>query len=106
MVDLSTTEAEYILLYSSTCQGIWLNKMLNKCEVEMKDSFVLWCENKSFIAIDINPFLHGRTKHMDMKLYFVRNQVAKKLTELKYCNTEFQLAYVYLLNPYQFKSMK
>lgn len=66
--------------------------MLIACGIQVKEPIVIWCDNKAFIAIAKNPVLHGRTKHMNIKLHFVRDLVASKIIELKYCDTYSQQA--------------
>jgi hypothetical protein len=34
-------------------------------------------DNKSCIRIKYNPELHQRTKHIDLKYYFIRNHISK-----------------------------
>ena len=35
-----------------------------------------------------NPESHGRSKHIEIKYHFIREQVTKKNIEVKYCQTE------------------
>jgi hypothetical protein len=39
-----------------------------------------------------NPQFHARTKHIDIQYYFVREKVNKRLVQLKYIDTNKQLA--------------
>jgi len=47
----------------------------------------LWL-NQSAIAMTKNPQSHGRTKHIDNKYHFIRDQVSKGTISLKYWATE------------------
>lgn len=36
---------------------------------------ILWCDNTSDIALDVNPMLHYKTKHMDLDYDFISDKV-------------------------------
>uniref|UniRef100_A0A1X7TZF0 Reverse transcriptase Ty1/copia-type domain-containing protein n=1 Tax=Amphimedon queenslandica TaxID=400682 RepID=A0A1X7TZF0_AMPQE len=42
-----------------------------------------------------NPQYHGRTKHILMKHHYIREQVANKTIELKYCQTDKMTADIF-----------
>ncbi|GKF74083.1 hypothetical protein Tco_0220415 [Tanacetum coccineum] len=44
------------------------------------------------IAILCNPVQHSRTKHIDLRYYFIKEQVEKGIVELFFVGTEYQLA--------------
>nr|GEZ23916.1 retrovirus-related Pol polyprotein from transposon TNT 1-94 [Tanacetum cinerariifolium] len=44
------------------------------------------------IAISCNPFLHSRTKHIDVRYHFIKEKVKKGIVELFFVETEYQLA--------------
>ena len=39
-----------------------------------------------------NPAFHGRTKHIDIRIHFIRDLVAGGQVQFKYCNTNEQVA--------------
>lgn len=39
-----------------------------------------------------NAALHSRTKHIDMRYHYIRDLVAEKVVDIKYCSTHEQLA--------------
>lgn len=45
-------------------------------------------DNQAAIAIAENPVSHGRTKHIDLKYHFIRDQVEEGTVHLKYCPSE------------------
>lgn len=61
-----------------------------KCE-DMKP-LTLEIVNKSAISLAKNPISHGRSKHIETKFHFIREQVTNGMIELQYCPTELQLA--------------
>ncbi|GJS93227.1 hypothetical protein Tco_0800195 [Tanacetum coccineum] len=52
----------------------------------------MYCESKATIAISCNPFQHSRTKHIDVRYHFIKEQVEKGIVELFFVGTEYQLA--------------
>lgn len=89
---LSTSEAEYVAAASSTCQALWLRKILADLHQEQKGATKIFCDNLSAIAMAKNPVCHGRSKHIDIRHHFIRELVAEGLIELKSCSTEEQVA--------------
>ena len=49
-------------------------------------------DNKGTIAIARNPVNHGRTKHIDIKYHFIREELVEGVVEIKYCNTKDMIA--------------
>ena len=39
-----------------------------------------------------DPQAHGKSKHIDIKYHYIREQVSKKKIEVKYCQTENMVA--------------
>nr|GEZ62944.1 hypothetical protein [Tanacetum cinerariifolium] len=57
------------------------------------DKLVSWSSKKQdSIAISCNPVQHLRTKHIDVRYYFIKEKVEKGIVELFFVRTEYQLA--------------
>ena len=91
-VALSTTEAEYVALGSATQEVIWLRKLLNDLGVDTTKPTIIHEDNQGAIAIARNPVGHKRTKHIDIKHHFVREQVDNGVVMIKYCQSKDMLA--------------
>nr|KYP40105.1 Retrovirus-related Pol polyprotein from transposon TNT 1-94 [Cajanus cajan] len=92
IVRLSTTEAEYIAAAACACQCIWLHRILEHVGIERKESITILCDNNSTIQLSKNPVFHGRSKHIAVKFHFLRDLVNDHVVQLKYCNTQEQVA--------------
>ncbi|GAU32209.1 hypothetical protein TSUD_277890 [Trifolium subterraneum] len=92
VVALSTCEAEYISACYATCQGVWLLSLLKEMKMYQQDEFELMVDNKSAISLAKNPVAHGRSKHIETKFHYLRNQVTKGKLKLAHCRTEIQVA--------------
>ncbi|GJT75850.1 hypothetical protein Tco_1042575 [Tanacetum coccineum] len=57
------------------------------------------------IAISCNPVHNSRTKHIDVRYHFIKEQVEKGIVELFFVGTEYQLADLFTkaLSEYRFK---
>lgn len=49
------------------------------------------CDNKSAMALAKNPVFHGRSKHIDIKYHYIREQVNDGKIELNFCKSEDQI---------------
>ena len=58
----------------------------------MSTAVHLRVDNGSAIRLAKNPIAHGRTKHIEIRHHYVRDQVEKKKIDLKHCRTEMQVA--------------
>ncbi|GKD20781.1 hypothetical protein Tco_1222484 [Tanacetum coccineum] len=55
----------------------------------------MYCDNKSAIALCCNNVQHSRSKHIDIRHHFIREQVEKGVVELYFVRTEYQLADIF-----------
>ena len=92
VVALSTCEAEYIAACSTTCQASWLSSLLQELGIITGMAIELLVDSKSAIDLARNPVSHDRSKHIETKFHFLRDQVAKGKVKLVHCRTEVQLA--------------
>jgi hypothetical protein len=94
-VALSTCEAEYIGQTNATKEAIWLKRLLDEVRPELglqAQATVIYCDNQGAIALAKNPQFHARTKHIDIQHHFVREKVNEGLVQLKYIDTNEQVA--------------
>jgi hypothetical protein len=52
------------------------------------------CDSTSAISVAKNPVLHSRTKHIEVRYQFLRDNVEKENRDLIHVPTEKQLAYI------------
>ncbi|GKB44210.1 hypothetical protein Tco_0889152 [Tanacetum coccineum] len=50
----------------------------------------LYCENKSAISLCCNNVQHSRSKHIDVRYHFIKEQVENEVVELYFVRTEYQ----------------
>ncbi|GJY93458.1 hypothetical protein Tco_0509240 [Tanacetum coccineum] len=91
-VALSLTEAKYVAATESSCQGVWLRRILADLGQEQVEATTIMCDNISTVMLARNPILHGRTKHIKIKHHYIRELIAKREVRLKSCGTNEQAA--------------
>jgi hypothetical protein len=87
IVTLSTTEAEFVAAVSAGQEVIWLRSFLSELGYDMTAPSVLNVDNQSAISVAKNPEHHGRMKHLDLRFFWLRDQVEAKVIGLKYLAT-------------------
>ena len=87
VVALSTVEAEYISGSLGVQEAIWERKLLEELGFNTKTP-VLMQDNQGTIALAKNPIAHARTKHIDIRHYFMKSSVMDGSVTLKYCETQ------------------
>ena len=88
VVTLSSCEAEYIAATEANCQCVWLESMLDDLKLDHVKPMQLCVDNQSTINLAKNSISHGRSKHIETKFHFLREQVGKGKLEVKHCNTK------------------
>jgi hypothetical protein len=87
-VALSTTEAEYIASCESCTEAIWLRKLISGLFDQVPNSTIIHCDNQSCIRLSEHPVFHERSKHIEIKYYFIRDKVQEGEVKLQYIPTD------------------
>jgi hypothetical protein len=74
-------------LCATTCEVVWLRRLLQDVGEEQKEPTMIKCDNQSSINIANNPIFHARTKHVEAQFHFVREKLQSNEIALMYCNT-------------------
>lgn len=82
VVALSTTEAEFIALSEAVKEVVWLKGLLKDFGHEQQQ-VKIYCDNQSAIYLTKNQQFHNRTKRIDIKFHYVREQIEK--WKFEYC---------------------
>ncbi|KAH9763592.1 Integrase catalytic domain-containing protein [Citrus sinensis] len=87
VVALSTTEAEYTAVTETAKEALWLRGLITK--LGMKQEIVeVHCDSSSAIYLSKNPAHHEKTKHIDIKLQFIRNVISKGVISMVKVHTD------------------
>lgn len=87
-VTLSTTEAEYVAAVAAAQEILWLRNLFTELGYKFDSPSVLYLDNQSALAVAKNPDHHGRVKHLDLRFYWLRDEVEKGTIHVRYISTE------------------
>ena len=75
--------------YLSLCQiqVLITSKLLSSLGYEQNGPTVLYEDNQEAIALAKNPTNHARSKHIDIRHHYIRQEVSAKNIEIAYCST-------------------
>ncbi|GJX27168.1 retrovirus-related pol polyprotein from transposon TNT 1-94 [Tanacetum coccineum] len=71
---ISTTEAEYVSAGKACQQALWMKQALVDYGIRL-DDIPIMCDNKGAIDLSKNPVQHSRTKHIEIRHHFLRDNV-------------------------------
>jgi hypothetical protein len=77
---------------------VWLHKMVFGLFDQVLDLTVIYCDNQSCVKLSKNPMFHDRSKHIEIKYYFLCDKVQKGEVILQYISTDEQTTDI-LMNP-------
>ena len=92
--DISTTEEEYIALSGCCAQVLWMRSQLSDYGFVF-NQIPMYCDNQSVIALCCNSVQHSRSKHIDIRHHFIKEQVERKIVEFYFVETKYQLADIF-----------
>ncbi|KAM1447547.1 hypothetical protein ACFXTO_006638 [Malus domestica] len=92
VVTLSTTEAEFISAASSSCQAVWLRRILQELKHVQHKATMVYCDNVFAIKLSRNPVMHGHSKHIDVRFHFLCDLIKEGVVDLVQCSSQEQVA--------------
>ena len=79
---LITAEAEYVIACSSSCEAVWLRKLLFDIFDLQLDATCIHCDNQSCVKLSENLVLHDNSKHIEIKYHYIRDMVQRGAVKL------------------------
>ncbi|KAE9161058.1 Retrovirus-related Pol polyprotein from transposon TNT 1-94 [Phytophthora fragariae] len=76
-VALSSAEAEYMALSLCVQEVLWTRAMLTDMGTLQRNATTIWEDNQGAIALAQNAGYHARTKHVDIRHHFIRENVER-----------------------------
>ena len=87
-VALSTAESEYIALSCAVQEACWLTSLFTELDYKYQPPMKIFEDNTAAISIANDSQCTRKTKHIDIKFNFVRDEINKNKICLKYCKSE------------------
>jgi len=91
-MSLSTVKVEYVAATTTTCQVVWMRRMLRDLCHDQEGATIIFCDNTSAIALSNNFVFHKRTKHIDDKYHFIIELINNDEIVLQHCRLQEQFA--------------
>lgn len=88
IVALLLCEAEYVVASYVACQVAWIEVLLEELKIMELKKMEFFVNNKLSINLANHHMCHGRSKHIEMRYHFLREQVNKGKLELENCKIE------------------
>ena len=77
VVALSSTEAEYMAATEVIKEAIWLKGLAKEMGFN-SENITVYCDNQSALHLMKNPIFHERSKHIDIKMHFIREVISNQ----------------------------
>lgn len=90
-VTLSTTESEYVAACHAATEALWIKKVLVDLNISIDGAITINEDNQGAIFISKNGEIR-RSKHIEVKLYFLRDLVQQGIIKLSYIRSDAQEA--------------
>lgn len=87
-VALSSTEAEYVATVATGKEILWMRSLLKELHYKADGTSPILVDSQSALATVMNLENHGRMKHLDIKIHWIREVVRRKQVEPFYLPTE------------------
>nr|GEY29805.1 reverse transcriptase domain-containing protein [Tanacetum cinerariifolium] len=91
---ISTTEAKHIALSRCRAQILWMRSQLTDYGFTF-NKIPLYCDNKRAISLCCNNVQNSRSKHIDVRYHFIKEQVDNNMVKLYFVKTKYQLADIF-----------
>ena len=69
-------------------QVVWLRKLIFGLFDQVPDSTIIYCDNQSCIRLSEHPVFHERSKHIEIKYYFIWDKVHEREVNIQYISID------------------
>jgi hypothetical protein len=94
-VSRSSAEAEYRAVANAVAEASWLRQLLMELHATLRRATIVFCDNISTVYMSSNPVQHQHTKHIEIDLHFVCDQVALGQVKVLHVPTSSQYADIF-----------
>jgi hypothetical protein len=91
----SSAEAEYMAINDVAREVMWIRMILTELNVKIVTPTVIYVDNQPAIRISENSSDHARSKHIDIKHYYIRDLIKDGSIHLEWISTHDQLADIF-----------
>ena len=87
-VALSSMEAEYVAMSHCVRAALWLRNLFDLLGILGKDPVSIHADNMSAISHVKNHMATTRSRHIDIRLHFIRDAIDAQLITIHYCESK------------------
>jgi len=91
-VAMSTMEAEYMSLCAATQEDMFLRQLLTELSIALPLPTFMMEDGKGCIAFAKNSMTTSKSKHINVKLHFVRDTISAGVIVMRWCSTHDMIA--------------
>jgi len=95
VVALSSMESEYIAACSAAQEAIWLKSVIEELGLGCPKPLIIQEDNKSTIEFADHPGHHRRSKHIQRRFHYLREQVTEGNIRMKHCKGADNIADIF-----------
>jgi hypothetical protein len=95
VVSRSSAEAKYHAIANGVPEATWLRQLLHELQTPPSQCTLVYCDNISAVYLSTNPVQHERTKHVEIDLHFVRENVTIGQVRVLHVLTTSQFADIF-----------
>ena len=88
VVALSSCEEQYIVASLCACQVTWMMNLVEEITGKNHGAITMNIDSMSAINLAKNRIAHGRSKHIEMRFHYLREQVADGKMNLEHCKNQ------------------
>ena len=92
VVARSTAEAEYMAASDAAQEVVWLRRLLAELDTPQEGATAVYEDNQGCIAMAGKEDVSKRTKHIDVRYHYVREQVEAEVMALTWVPSAEQIA--------------
>nr|GEX18504.1 retrovirus-related Pol polyprotein from transposon TNT 1-94 [Tanacetum cinerariifolium] len=93
---LNIEEAEYVFIGKACQQALWMKQALIDYGIRL-DNVPIMCDNKGDVDLSKNPVQHSRTKHIEIRHYFLRDNIQKGNISIEKVASEDNIADIFTM---------
>ncbi|GJR27137.1 hypothetical protein Tco_1103369 [Tanacetum coccineum] len=90
-IAISMTEAKHVFAEKACQQALWMKQALIDYDIRL-DNVLIMCNNKGAIDLSKNPVQHSRTKHIEIRHHFLRDNIQEGNISVKKVASEDNIA--------------
>uniref|UniRef100_A0A1A9UIC9 Uncharacterized protein n=1 Tax=Glossina austeni TaxID=7395 RepID=A0A1A9UIC9_GLOAU len=86
-IAMSSAEAECMSMSNAPKENIYLKRLLNKLESNIKGTVIIKDDNESAMTITTDSVMNSNSKDIEIKFHCIRDIIKERFISLKYCHT-------------------